>query len=743
MNENLTLKLKRIASYDLPAGIAVFFVAIPLCLGIAHASGAPLIAGLITGILGGIVTGGLSGAPLSVSGPAAGLTAIAISVAASLGSYEGFVFAVALAGLLQIAFGALKLGSLSNYVPNTVIKGMLAGIGVLLIIKQFPHLVGYDLEEMGVEEFLLNQADINENYHDVHNKEANTFTLIEHTLTNLNKSIFLIGLLSLAFLFVWEKYKPAKLKIVPGSILVVGLGIGIDMLIIGLFPELQLTEDHRVAIPILSNFGELVGNLRFPDFSIWNEPKLYLGAATIAIVASIETLLSVQAVDKLDPINRKTPTDRELVAQGAGNILAGLLGAIPMTSVIVRGSVNVNAGARSKAAAIIHGVLLMSALLFFANLLNLIPLASLAAILIYTGIKLIKPEEWKAIFLKGYDQFIPYVVTIVGIILSDLLIGVILGIVTSGLFILKEDFKAPVIRIVDIGLRKKIILGENLNFLHKPKIIHLFDNIEKNQSIEIDGSRCMYIDRDILEIIFEFKENLAKKNIPVILAGFGNMKDHNKEVREEMKASYEKLFSNNKKWVEDRLSNNPEYFLNLTKGQSPQYLFIGCSDSRVPANEITQTDPGEMFVHRNIANLVVNTDINLMSVLQYSVEVLNVKHVIVCGHYGCGGVKAAMDHDHHGLIDKWLRNIKDVYRLHYDELESITNEEEQHRKLVELNVQEQVFNLLKTSYIQKNRMLYGFPEVHGWVYDLANGYLKDLKIDNDNLSAHDSIYKIY
>ncbi len=727
---------------DLPAGIAVFFVAVPLCIGIAHASGAPLISGLISGVIGGVMIGFFSNSQLSVSGPAAGLTAIALLGIQNLGSFDAFLLATCIAGLMQIIFGVLRTGAIANYIPNAVIKGMISAIGVILIIKQFPHIIGYDIEEMGVEEFSVNQLDMNEKYIESKDTESNTFSIIFHAINNLNRGVLFIGIVSLLFLFIWDKTLAKKIKTIPSSLLVVLIGILISYVSEHIFFYTHLNAEHFVEIPSISGIKGFVHVTTFPDWGAFSNPKLYITAFTIAIVASVETLLAIEAVDKLDTQLRRTNANRELIAQGIGNTFAGLLGGLPMTSVIVRGSVNVSAGAKSKLSTIIHGLFILIAVLFFAQYMNLIPLASLAAVLVYTGYKLVKPQLIFQLYKKGWEQLLPFLVTVIAVVTTDLLVGVSIGILFSAVFIVKESYKATIMRVIDHGKRKRILLGENITFLHKPKLLKILDEMPENTTVEIDGSHSFYIDKDMLEVIEEFKLKAKQKNIELIIGGIKSMA--NEELKESMKRTYEKLFVNNNKWVEEKLKQDPEYFKDLAKGQTPQYLFIGCSDSRVPANEITGTHPGEMFVQRNIANLVVNTDVNLMSVVQYSVEVLNVKHVIVCGHYGCGGIKAAMEDTAHGLIDKWLRNIKDVYRIHREELDAIKDPEKHHRRLVELNVREQVYNLMKTSFIQKNRMLYGFPEVHGWVYDIEDGHLNDMKIDVEKeFPEFNTIYKIY
>lgn len=726
---------------DLAAGVAVFLVAVPLCLGIAHASGAPLASGLISGIIGGIVTGIISKSQLSVSGPAAGLTTIVLASLAKLGSFESLLLATLIAGIIQVLLGVLKLGYVSKYIPLNVIKGMLAAIGLILIIKQFPHLIGYDFEEMGVEEFNIKSADLNESYHEAKQAEKNTLTVFLHSFRYLNYGVVIIGIISLSFLFAWERFAPLKLRPVPGSLIVVVLGIAINYLYnkTGFYP---LETDHIVNVPGVSSYSELQSFLSFPSSMQVANPQLYVVAFTIAIVASIESLLSLEAVDKLDPEKRQSPANTELIAQGAGNIVCGLIGGLPITSVIVRGSVNVSSGAKTKASAITHGVLLLLAVLLFTGVINLIPLSCLAAVLIHTGFKLNSPSIYKKFFKKGWMEFIPFTVTILTILFSDLLVGVSIGLVVSAFFIVAQDYKAPVLNIVDMGVKKRLQLGQNVTFLHKPKVIKALEFVAQGEIIEIAAPADSFIDNEVRELINEFYEVQTSNGKEVILGGFNNM-SQKEALQDDMSSSYEKLFVNNKKWIEEKLNLDKNYFENLAKGQAPKYLFIGCSDSRVPANEITGTEPGEMFVHRNIANLVVNTDINLMSVLQYSVEVLNVKHVIVCGHYGCGGVKAAMEEKSFGLIDKWLNEIKDVYRMYRGEIDAVEDEEKRHRVLVERVVREQVYNILKTSFIQNNKARYGFPEVHGWVYDIHDGRIIDLDIDTTrDFKDFDSIYKV-
>ena len=719
---------------DIPAGIAVFFVAVPLCLGIAHASGAPILAWLVAGILGGIVIGLMSPSQLSVSGPAAGLTAIVLTAKQGIGSYEGVVTAVALAGLLQLALGAAKAGFLASFFPSAVVRGMLAAIGVLLILKQVPHLVGYDFEEMGVMEFPLTAEDLDERYDDDHPaKEANTLTLLLHSLRLFKKGALIIGVSGLALLIVWDKWIAKKLKSVPGSVVVVLAGVGLDALFQAVAPALALQHSHLVQLPEMKSVGALSAALTFPKLSALAEPKVYVYAVTIAIVASLESLLSVEALDKIDPERRVTPTNKELIAQGVGNVISGLLGGLPVTAVVVRSSVNLSAGAKSKASAVFHGALLLVALFLLRPMINRIPRSALAAVLVYTGAKLASPKAFREMLAHGYNQSIPYVITILAIVFTDLLKGVVVGFVVSSVFILRNSYLSTRFELETFGRFKRLVLAREVTFLQRARLMATLEAIEPGHLVEIDASQSTYVDPDIVDVIAEYRESAAHRNIQVLVAGIPRIKTSTPELEKRMADEYEKLLSNNREWVAEKLSGDPEFFRKKGEGQAPQFMFIGCSDSRVPENTITQTEPGEIFVHRNIANMVSLSDINLLSVLQFSIDVLNVKHIIVCGHYGCGGVRAALGQTSMGLIDNWIAQIKLVVKQHAEELNKIEDPAERERRVIELHVIQQCRNLYKMSLVQNAIRKFGFPKVHAWVYDLHTGLIKDLglKLDVD------------
>jgi MFS superfamily sulfate permease-like transporter len=495
--------LKKNLKHDLPASIVVFLVALPLCLGIAMASGAPLFAGLITGIVGGIVVSSLSGSQLSVSGPAAGLTVIVLGAIAQLGSYQTFLLAVMLAGVMQILLGLAKAGTIGNYFPSSVIEGMLAAIGIILILKQLPHALGVDSDFPGDESF-------------VQNDQQNTFSAIEAAASQFSLAAIVISALSIAVLILWPKFK--KLAIVPAPLVVVIIGIVLTVVFSS--TGFALRADQMVAIPVVNGWNEFTGLFSLPNFSEIGNKDVWIVAGTIAIVASLETLLSIEAIDKIDPIKRVSPTNRELMAQGTGNMVSGLLGGLPMTSVIVRSSANVGAGGRTKMSAIFHGTWLLLSLLFIPFVINLIPLACLAAVLLVTGYKLARIALFKHMYQKGWDQFIPFVVTVVAVIFTDLLKGVALGMVVSIFYLLRTNMRNSFFYKITEDDQKKnlrIKLAEEVSFLNKAAIQVMLTKIPKETNVTIDGTNARYIDPDVLEIINNFKHHAYTKGIIVQL----------------------------------------------------------------------------------------------------------------------------------------------------------------------------------------------------------------------------------
>ncbi|MCI0751640.1 MAG: SulP family inorganic anion transporter [Flammeovirgaceae bacterium] len=495
--------LKNLPS-DIPASIVVFLVALPLCLGVALASGAPLFSGVIAGSVGGLVVAAFSKSALSVSGPAAGLTTIVFASIQTLGSYETFLLAVVLAGLIQIVLGILKAGTIGNYFPSSVIKGMLAAIGLTLILKQIPHAVGYDKDFVGDESFLQPDGE-------------NTFSEIMTAFNFIQPGAIIICLLSIAILFLWERpfLKEKKFTtIIPAPLVVVALGITLNEFFKTRAVDLYINTEHLVSLPVSTDFFTFISQFSLPDFGSILNPSVWTVALTIAIVASLESLLSIDAVDKLDPYKRITPLNRELKAQGLGNLVSGLIGGLPVTSVIVRSSANVNSGAKSRMSAILHGLLLFLTALLIPGLLNKIPLASLAGILLSVGWKLTKPSVIHSMFIKGYDQFIPFIATIVAILLTNLLQGIMIGIGVGLIFVLRSNFHHALF-CVNEGSNYLIRLTRDVSFLNKALLRNTLSQIPDGSHVIIDGARSTFIDKDILETIADFKESAASREIGI------------------------------------------------------------------------------------------------------------------------------------------------------------------------------------------------------------------------------------
>ncbi len=489
---------------DAPASIVVFLVALPLCLGVALGSNAPLFSGIIAGMAGGIIVGLLSGSSLSVSGPAAGLTAVVATAIGKMPAYEAFLISVVIAGALQIIFGFLKAGIIGDYVPNSVIRGMLAAIGIILILKQLPHFVGYDKDFSGDEAFI--QIDKN-----------NTFSEIIYSLNYLSPASIAIGIFSIIILVLWDKpfFKSKKLfQWVPAPLIAVAFAIGVNEFLLGSASKFSIDKDHMVALPVASDLKSFGSFFTFPSWEHLGNSQVWITGVTIALVASLETLLSLEAVDKLDPYNRSSPTNRELKAQGVGNLVSGLLGGLPVTSVIVRSSANVNAGANSKLSTILHGLLIFLSVLLIPALLNKIPLSALAAILIVTGYKLVKPSIFKDFYKKGWDQLIPFLITIIAILLSDLLIGIVIGIGVGLFFLIRSNFKSAVMVVHDDN-KYLVRFRKDVSFLNKPIVKEKLESVPEESYVLIDMTRADFIDKDIIDVINEFLQHAHLNNIKV------------------------------------------------------------------------------------------------------------------------------------------------------------------------------------------------------------------------------------
>ncbi len=511
---NLKILFKEFKS-DLPASIIVFFVAVPLCLGIALASGAPLFAGIIAGIVGGIVVGIASGSPLGVSGPAAGLAVIVLTAITALGSWPAFLMAVVLAGALQLAMGMAKAGFIAYFFPSSVIKGMLTGIGLLIILKQIPHAVGYDKDPEGDLSYLQTDGET-------------TFSAISKAFEMITPGALLISAVSIAILLFWDLILTKKHKtfrILQGPIVVVAVGILMNYLYSTGVLHFTLAEDQLVRLPVARSLSEFVGFFTLPDFSAISIFKVWETAIVLAIVASLETLLCVEATDKLDPFKRVTPTNRELKAQGLGNIVSGMIGGLPITQVIVRSSANISFGGKTKMSTILHGVFLLISAVTIAGVLNMIPLASLAAILIIVGYKLAKPSLFGQMYKLGWEQFIPFVATVAGILATDLLRGIIIGMLFSIFYTLRHSYRNShhMKEVVTNETGQKIHyieLAQEVSFFNKANVLKALESIPENSKVVIDCSKSKSIAYDVVELIQNYKAHAHFKNIKVDTINF-------------------------------------------------------------------------------------------------------------------------------------------------------------------------------------------------------------------------------
>jgi MFS superfamily sulfate permease-like transporter len=493
---------------DVPAGMVVFLVALPLCLGIALASGTPLFSGLIAGLVGGLIVSWVSGSQLSVSGPAAGLTVIVFNALQSIGSFQGLLLACVIAGIIQLALGFLKAGVIASFFPSAVIKGMLAAIGLILIIKQIPHATGFDTSFEGDEDYMAESA-------------KSSLLELSEALQAISPGAVVISVIGLLILIIWELpwfKKQTLLKLIPGPLLTVAWGVGFNVWAKIFAPEWQVNQNHLVSLPIIEKPIDFFNHLVFPDLSYVNNPHVYIAAVTIAIIASLETLLSLEATDKLDPLKRLTPTNRELKAQGIGNIISGMLGGVPITAVIVRSSANINAGGKTSLSCFVHGIFLFASILFFSKYLNYIPLSCLAAILLFTGYKLAKPSLFMEHYRKGMSQFLPFVITVIAIIATDLLKGMAIGMVLGLFFVIRANYHAAITLTMTKHKNSQhylITLNKDVSFLNKALLRKFILLVKENSKVTIDASKVQFIDHDILETINDFIDSSSESNISI------------------------------------------------------------------------------------------------------------------------------------------------------------------------------------------------------------------------------------
>ena len=708
---------------DVPASIVVFLVALPLCLGVALASGAPLLSGVISGIIGGLVVGFLSQSHTSVSGPAAGLAAVVLAAITQLGDFPTFLLAVVIAGVIQLIMGIFKGGFIANYIPSNVIKGLLAAIGVILILKQLPHAIGFDTDVE--DDFTFFQRD-----------GENTFSELLTMFNYFSWGAVIISTLSMTIMILWDKSALKNLKFFPASLFVVILGVVLNLVFKTFFPAFYINQEHLVNIP---KFDGLESLITLPNFNSIGNPSVWFTAFTIAIIASLETLLNLEAVEVIDPHKRQASPNRELVAQGVGNIFSGLVGGIPITSVIVRSSININAGAETKMSAMLHGFFLLVSVLLLSPIINLIPLASLAAILILTGYKLTKISIFKDLYKKGLHQFIPFVATIVAIVFTDLLLGVLIGLAVSVYYLLKSNYKNPFVfekEKTTLGETIRIELPNQVSFLNKASIKDSLWGIPEGSKVIIDARYCHYIDNDVLEILNDFKNTTSvEKNINLNIMG---IQDHY-ELRENMQFLHtvdketqqqltpdeviEILEEGNSRFVNG--TPTEKYLLHqvvaTSRGQHPIAVVLSCIDSRTTVETVFDLGLGDIFSVR-IAGNVLNQDI--LGSMEFAVH-SGVKLVVVLGHTKCGAIIGACNHVSMGNLTPLLDKIQPAILKETSVLTERTGKNLDFvNKVAELHVQLSIDKIRTQSPLIAEAEGAGNLKIIGGFYDIELGVVK-------------------
>jgi carbonic anhydrase len=706
--------------HDIPASIVVFLVALPLCLGVALASGAPLLSGIISGIIGGIIVGVLSGSQTSVSGPAAGLAAVVLASITKLGAFEILLTATVIAGVLQLVFGFAKGGFIANYIPSNVIKGLMAAIGILLILKQIPHAVGYD--KLPEDEFSFIQPD-----------GGNTFSTLLKAFDAITPGAIIISLASVLILYYWDKTPLKNIKMLPASLFVVVLGVLLNLLFTEHLPFLGIEQTHLVNLPPI-DAGNLGAYVRLPQLEHFANADVWVVGATIAIVASLETLLNIEAVDKMDPHKRETPPNRELIAQGAGNILSGFLGGLPITSVIVRSSINIQTGNKTKASAILHGVFMLVSVLVFSPMLNMIPLAALAAILIMTGYKLAKLSLFKEMYRKGWSQFMPFAVTIAAIVFTDLLIGVLIGLATSIFYLMRSSFRNPFTREeyrLHIGEVIKLELPNQVSFLNKATIKAALWEIPNDSKVLIDASYANFIDNDVQEIVEDFRDVVApERQIQLNILGLKDeyrLNDHIQFVTALDKATQQKLRpaevldllkAGNERFIQGKWTE--KYYHHqvdaTASGQNPMAVVVNCIDSRTSPEIIFDAGLGDLLTIRIAGNIISR---EIVGSLEIAAK-LGAKLIVVKGHSSCGAIGLALANEHQHSMGSITSKIqKAIHQCGCTPEQIATRNPRVMEEITRQNVQNSLMEILGSSSFLRQRLERAEIGLVGAYHDIA------------------------
>lgn len=715
------MKFIELFKNDFPASLTVFFVALPLCLGVALASGAPLASGLISGIIGGVVVGFLSASQSSVSGPAAGMVAVVLSAIESVGTFQAFTLSLFLAGGLQILMGISRIGFIGSYIPKNIIQGLLAAIGIILILKQIPHALGFDRGNEGDFAFFQNDGE-------------NTFSEIWRATSFFSPAAIFISVSSIVFLSFWNKGRFRQNNFLPPSLVVVLFGIGINELLLIYFPEASISREHLVNIPSFQNPGDI---FTFPDFTKILNPTIWAAAFTIAIVATLETLINIEATDNLDPQKRSTPPNKELFAQGVGNAVSGLLGGIPITSVVVRSSVNINSGAKTKASTIFHGFWLLIGLLFLPTVLNQIPYASLAAILIFAGYKLTKIKMFVRMYERGWSQFIPFVVTVVSIVLTDLLTGILIGSGVSIFFLLKGNLDHPFLVVEEqknFGNTKLISLPNQISFLNKARVKALLRHINENDKVIIDGSRAHFVDSDVVEIFREFVTQTApQKGIKVNVVGFkalGIEKDYiefsgvlDKEAQQSLMPIQilELLKRGNERFGSGNSSNKLfNYQVSATSDiQNPMAAVLSCVDSRTSPDLIMDASIGDLISIRIAGNIITP---EIAGSVELATTELGVRLVVILGHSNCGAISQSLKQNNFGNFKSILNEINhSILKVIPTQLDSIEADKATVNQVSMMNIRHSCDRLKSMSPILRNQLETGKIGLVAGFYDTTTG----------------------